>query len=131
MGEANVILGIKLTRSTDGIVISQSHYVEKKIENFGYQNSRIAKTPYDSSVVLFKNEIGILVAQLRYLKGTVLEGYNDVSWIAKNSGSNECSGYVFTLCVGTISWKPAKQTLIIWFTFEVELCALDTATEAK
>ncbi|KAL0342897.1 UNVERIFIED_CONTAM: Retrovirus-related Pol polyprotein from transposon TNT 1-94 [Sesamum angustifolium] len=66
MGEADVILGIKLIRSTDGITISQSHYVEKIIEKFGYQNSRIARTPYDSSVALFKNESGVSVAQLRY-----------------------------------------------------------------
>ncbi|KAL0442067.1 UNVERIFIED_CONTAM: Retrovirus-related Pol polyprotein from transposon TNT 1-94 [Sesamum radiatum] len=66
MGEADVILGIKLIRSTDGIAISQSHYVEKILEKFGYQNSRIAKTPYDSSVALFKNESGVSVAQLRY-----------------------------------------------------------------
>ncbi|KAL0423271.1 UNVERIFIED_CONTAM: Retrovirus-related Pol polyprotein from transposon TNT 1-94 [Sesamum radiatum] len=155
MDEADVILGIKLIRSIDGIAISQSHYVEKKLEKFGYQNSRIAKTPYDSSVALFKNESGVSVVQLRYsqiigslqylangtrpdisfsvsklarytscpdkthwgaldrvlryLKGTVslaihygrfpavLEGYSDASWIAKNSGSNGCSGYVFTL----------------------------------
>ncbi|KAL0354072.1 UNVERIFIED_CONTAM: Retrovirus-related Pol polyprotein from transposon TNT 1-94 [Sesamum angustifolium] len=66
MGEADVILGIKLIRSTDGISISQSHYVEKIIEKFGYQNSRIAKTPYDSSIALFKNKSGVLVAQLKY-----------------------------------------------------------------
>ncbi|KAL2253467.1 UNVERIFIED_CONTAM: Retrovirus-related Pol polyprotein from transposon TNT 1-94 [Sesamum indicum] len=190
MGEANVILGIKLTRSTDGITISQSHYVEKIIEKFGYQNSRIAKTPYDPSVALFKNESGVPVAQLRYsqiigslqylangtrpdisfsvsklarytscpdkthwgaldrvlryLKGSVslaihygkfhavLEGYSDVSWIAKNSGSNGCSGYVFTLGGGAVSWKSAKQTLITRSTFEAELCALDTTgTEAE
>ncbi|KAL0402422.1 UNVERIFIED_CONTAM: hypothetical protein Slati_4272100 [Sesamum latifolium] len=66
MSEADVILGIKLIRSTDGIVISQSHYVEKIIEKFGYQNSRIAKTPYDSSVALLKNESGVSIAQLKY-----------------------------------------------------------------
>ncbi|KAK4390116.1 Retrovirus-related Pol polyprotein from transposon TNT 1-94 [Sesamum angolense] len=92
MGEADVILGIKLIRSTDGIAISQSHYVEKIIEKFGYQNSRIAKTPYDSSIALFKNESdisfsvsklarytscpdkthwGALDRVLGYLKGTV------------------------------------------------------------
>ncbi|KAL0329495.1 UNVERIFIED_CONTAM: Retrovirus-related Pol polyprotein from transposon TNT 1-94 [Sesamum radiatum] len=146
MGEADVILGIKLILSTDGITISQSHYVEKIIEKFGYQNSRIAKTPYDSSVALFKNESGVSVAQLRvlrYLKGTVslaihygrfpavLEGYSDASWITKNSGSNGCSGYVFTLGGGAVSWKSAKQTLITRSTFEAELCALDTTgTEA-
>ncbi|KAL0315039.1 UNVERIFIED_CONTAM: Retrovirus-related Pol polyprotein from transposon TNT 1-94 [Sesamum calycinum] len=75
---------------------------------------------------------------LRYLKGTVslaihygrflivLEGYSDASWIAKNSGSNGCSGYVFTLGGGAVSWKSAKQTLITRSTFEAELCALDT-----
>ncbi|KAL0373638.1 UNVERIFIED_CONTAM: Retrovirus-related Pol polyprotein from transposon TNT 1-94 [Sesamum radiatum] len=66
MGGADVILVIKLIRSTDGIAIFQSHYVEKIIEKFGYQNSIIAKTSYDSSVALFKNESGISVAQLRY-----------------------------------------------------------------
>ncbi|KAL0440640.1 UNVERIFIED_CONTAM: hypothetical protein Sradi_0002900, partial [Sesamum radiatum] len=112
MGKADVILGIKLIHSTDGTIISQSHYVEKIIEKFGYQNSRIAKTPYDFSVALLKNESGVSVAQLRLLRymkdmdslvihygrfPIVLEGYSDASWIAKNSGSNGCSGYVFTL----------------------------------
>ncbi|KAL2250151.1 UNVERIFIED_CONTAM: Retrovirus-related Pol polyprotein from transposon TNT 1-94 [Sesamum indicum] len=147
MGEANVILGIKLTRSTNGIAISQSHYIEKIIEKFGYQNSRIAKTTYDPSVALLKNESGVPIAQLRvlrYLKGSVslaihygrfpavLEGYSDASWIPKNSGSNRCSGYVFTLGGGAVSWKSTKQTLITRSTFEAKLCALDTnGTEAE
>ncbi|KAL0428229.1 UNVERIFIED_CONTAM: Retrovirus-related Pol polyprotein from transposon TNT 1-94 [Sesamum latifolium] len=153
MGEADVILGIKLIRSTNGIAISHSHYVEKIIKEFGNHNSRIAKTPYDSSVALFKNESGVPVAQLRthwgaldrvlrYLKGTVslvihygrypivLEGYSD--WIAKNSRNNGCSGYVFTLGGGTVSWKSAKQTLITRSSFKVELYALGTSgTEAE
>ncbi|KAL0302303.1 UNVERIFIED_CONTAM: Retrovirus-related Pol polyprotein from transposon TNT 1-94 [Sesamum calycinum] len=57
---------------------------------------------------------------------------SDASWIAKNSGSNGCSGYVFTLGGGAVSWKSAKQTLITRSTFEAELCALDmTGTEAE
>ncbi|KAL0458655.1 UNVERIFIED_CONTAM: Retrovirus-related Pol polyprotein from transposon RE1 [Sesamum latifolium] len=147
MGEADVILGIKLIRSTDGIAISQSHYVEKIIEKFGYQNSRIAKTPYDSSVALFKNESGVFGCTTKGTKvpeghgvtghtygrfSTVLEGYSDTSWIAKNSESNGCSGYVFTLGGGAVSWKSAKQTLITRSTFEAELCALyTTGTEAE
>ncbi|KAL0462346.1 UNVERIFIED_CONTAM: Retrovirus-related Pol polyprotein from transposon TNT 1-94 [Sesamum latifolium] len=128
-------------------VISQSHYVEKIIEKFGYQNSRIAKTPYDSSVALFKNKSGIPVVQLRvlrYLKGTVslaihygrfpavFEGNSDASWIAKKFGSNGCSGYVFTLGGGAVSRKSARQTLITRSTFEADLCAFDmTGTEAE
>ncbi|KAL0342497.1 UNVERIFIED_CONTAM: hypothetical protein Scaly_1912300 [Sesamum calycinum] len=66
MGEPDVILGIKSIRSTNGIAISQSHYVEKIIKKFGYQNRRIAKTPYDSFIALFKNKSSVSVAQLRY-----------------------------------------------------------------
>ncbi|KAL0463437.1 UNVERIFIED_CONTAM: hypothetical protein Slati_0231300 [Sesamum latifolium] len=57
---------------------------------------------------------------------------NDASWIAKNSDSNGCSGFIFTLGGGAVSWKSAKQTLITRSTFEAELCALDTTgTEAE
>ena len=67
MGEASVILGIKLTQSTDGITLSQSHYIEKSIlEKYGYSNCRIASTPYDSKVALVKNSSGVPVSQLRY-----------------------------------------------------------------
>ena len=56
MGEASVILGIKLTRSTDGITLTQSHYIEKSIlEKYGYSKCRIASTPYDPKVALVKN----------------------------------------------------------------------------
>ncbi|KAK4392747.1 hypothetical protein Sango_2052500 [Sesamum angolense] len=65
MGEADAMLGIKLVCLANGIAISQSHYVEKIIEKFVYQNSRIAKTLYDSSVALLENESVVLVAQLR------------------------------------------------------------------
>jgi hypothetical protein len=62
----------------------------------------------------------------------VLEGYNDASWIAKKSGSNGVTGYVFTLAGGAISWKSTKQTIVTRSTFEAELCALDaTGTEAE
>ncbi|KAL0361048.1 UNVERIFIED_CONTAM: hypothetical protein Sradi_3789300 [Sesamum radiatum] len=56
-----------------------------------------------------KTHWGDLDRVLRYLKGmtslaihygrfpAILDGYSDASWIAKNSGSNGCSGYVFTL----------------------------------
>ncbi|KAL0324963.1 UNVERIFIED_CONTAM: Retrovirus-related Pol polyprotein from transposon TNT 1-94 [Sesamum radiatum] len=91
-----------------------------------------------------KTHWGALDRALRYLNGTVslvihygrfpivLEGYSDANWIAKNSGSNVCSGYVFTLGRSAVSWKSAKQTLITWSTFEVKLCALDmTGTKAE
>ena len=66
MGVANVILGLKLTRSAEGIAISQSHFVEKVLEKFGYNQGRSVATPYDPSIPLHKNTTGVPVSQLRY-----------------------------------------------------------------
>ena len=54
LGDANFILGMKITKTCDEIFLDQSHYVEKilkKIYNFHDQKS--VATPFDSSVHLF------------------------------------------------------------------------------
>ena len=66
MGEAKVILGLTLNKSTSGIAISQSHYVEKVLEKFGYQNCKSVCTPYDPSKIYNKNKTDTPVSQLRY-----------------------------------------------------------------
>jgi hypothetical protein len=66
LGEADVILNIKLINGENGAVtLSQTHYVEKMLSRFGYNNSKPAPTPYDASLVLRKN-LRIMVDQLRY-----------------------------------------------------------------
>ncbi|KAL4032975.1 hypothetical protein IC575_006058 [Cucumis melo] len=55
LGEADVILGIKITRTEIGIFLDQSHYTEKILKKYNYFDSKPACTPYDSSVKLFKN----------------------------------------------------------------------------
>jgi hypothetical protein len=47
------------------VTLSQTHYVEKMLSQFGYSNSKTAPTPYDASSVLRKN-LRIIVDQLRY-----------------------------------------------------------------
>ncbi|GKE60392.1 zinc finger, CCHC-type containing protein, partial [Tanacetum coccineum] len=36
MGEADVILGIRITHESNGVAISQSHYIEKVLKKFNY-----------------------------------------------------------------------------------------------
>ena len=55
LGEASVILGIKITRSKEGISLDQSHYIKKILKKYDYFESKPASTPYDPSVKLFKN----------------------------------------------------------------------------
>ena len=65
LGEADVILNIKLIKGENGITLSQSHYVEKILSRFGYADSKPSPTPYDPGVILRKNK-KIAKDQLRY-----------------------------------------------------------------
>jgi hypothetical protein len=56
LGEADVILNIKLLREGDGgVTMLQSHYVEKVLSRFGFSDYDPAPTPYDPSMLLRKN----------------------------------------------------------------------------
>jgi hypothetical protein len=54
LGEADVILNIKLVKEDSGITLLQSHYVEKVLSWFGFIDSKPSLTPYDPSVTLRK-----------------------------------------------------------------------------
>ncbi|MFS8032553.1 putative RNA-directed DNA polymerase [Helianthus anomalus] len=65
MGEAEVILGIKIKRENRGISISQSHYIEKILNKFNFKDCSPASTPVDPSLKLLPNK-GIAVSPLEY-----------------------------------------------------------------
>ena len=65
LGEADVILNIKLVKENGGVTLSQTHYVEKVLSRFGYSDHKPASTPYDASVIIKKNK-RITRDQLRY-----------------------------------------------------------------
>ena len=65
MGLADVILGVKITRTSDGLALSQTHYVDKILEQFNQSDTGIARTPVDVSLHLSKNG-GEGVSQLEY-----------------------------------------------------------------
>ena len=66
LGEADVILNIKpVKESNGGVILTQSHYVEKVLNHFGYSDYKSVSTPYDASLILRKNK-RIMRDQLRY-----------------------------------------------------------------
>ena len=65
MSEAKVILGMKITRMGDSIMLSQEHYVEKILKKFGHFDAKPMSTPYDVKTHLMKNR-GDLVGQAEY-----------------------------------------------------------------
>nr|GFB60484.1 zinc finger, CCHC-type [Tanacetum cinerariifolium]GFB60499.1 zinc finger, CCHC-type [Tanacetum cinerariifolium] len=65
MGEADVILGIKIKRENKGIVITQSHYIEKILKKFNRECFSPVRTLMDP-VEKFKPNTGKPVDQLEY-----------------------------------------------------------------
>ena len=54
MGEGKVILGVKITKMDDNIMLSQEHYVEKILKRFGQFDVKLVSTPYDDNTHLIK-----------------------------------------------------------------------------
>nr|GEV56515.1 zinc finger, CCHC-type [Tanacetum cinerariifolium] len=65
MREADVILGIKIKRENKGIVITQSHYIEKLLKKFNREDCSPVSTPMDP-VEKLKVDTGKLMDQLEY-----------------------------------------------------------------
>ena len=56
LGPAIVIQNIKLIKSEDGITLNESHYTEKILSRFGFEDYKVSPTPYDASIKLKKFE---------------------------------------------------------------------------
>ncbi|GKB22210.1 zinc finger, CCHC-type containing protein [Tanacetum coccineum] len=65
MGEADVILDIRIKHKSNEITISQSHYIEKVLKKFNYSDCTPVSTPMDTCEKLMPNK-GQVVSQLKY-----------------------------------------------------------------
>nr|GEV00523.1 zinc finger, CCHC-type [Tanacetum cinerariifolium] len=65
MREVDVILGIRIKHESNGIAISQSHYIEKVLKKFNYSDCTPVSIPLDTCEKLMPNK-GLAVSQLEY-----------------------------------------------------------------
>ncbi|GJX67500.1 zinc finger, CCHC-type containing protein [Tanacetum coccineum] len=65
IGEADVILGIRIKHESNCIAISQSHYIEKVLNKFNYSDCTPVSTPLDTCEKMMPNK-GLAVSQLEY-----------------------------------------------------------------
>ncbi|GKB70715.1 retrovirus-related pol polyprotein from transposon TNT 1-94, partial [Tanacetum coccineum] len=157
MGLADVILGIKIIRTHNGLVLSQAHYMDKILNTHNAGDFGLARTPIDTSsrpdlayavsrlsrytsnpsVAHWKAMTRVL-HYLRYNRDyglhydrypVVIEGYNNANWISDIKDSRSTSEYVFTLGGAAISWNSSKKTVIAKSTLESEFIALDKCRE--
>nr|GFB32175.1 zinc finger, CCHC-type [Tanacetum cinerariifolium] len=154
-GEADIILGIRIQHESNGITISQSHYIEKVVSQLKY--SRVigclmyvmtcTRPDIAFSMVKLSKYTSNPGAQhwqaiqrvLKYLKKTidyrltyigyplVLEGNTDARWIKNTKDNSSTGGWVFLFGGGTNSWASKKQTCITGSIMESEFVALAVA----
>nr|GEX70001.1 zinc finger, CCHC-type [Tanacetum cinerariifolium] len=140
IGEADVNIGIRIKHESNGIAISQSHYVEKAVSQLEY--SRVigclmyAMTCTRPDIAFVVGKLSMYTSNpgthdwqaiqrvLKYLKKTidyrltyasyplVLDGYIDASWISNTEDNSSTSSWIFLLGGGAISWASKKQTCI-------------------
>ena len=65
LGVVDVILGIKISKTLDGLILSQSHYIEKILKKFKQDDSSPMITPVDVNLHLSKNN-GRSLSQQEY-----------------------------------------------------------------
>ena len=67
LGEADVILGSKLSKTTSGFSLCQSHYIEKMLKRFNSFDVVPVRTSFDPSIHL-KKKRGCSVSEAEYAK---------------------------------------------------------------
>ena len=67
LGLDNVTLGIKIKRTSYGLILSQSHYVDYIFRKFDKDNSGIARTPVDVTLHVSQVEFSRVIGNLMYL----------------------------------------------------------------
>ncbi|KAL0370799.1 UNVERIFIED_CONTAM: Retrovirus-related Pol polyprotein from transposon TNT 1-94 [Sesamum angustifolium] len=67
LGEADVILGVKIRKTENGFSLCQSYYIEKILKKFNCHEEIPVRTPYDPSICLKKNNSDT-VSQAEYAK---------------------------------------------------------------
>ncbi|GJW02389.1 zinc finger, CCHC-type containing protein [Tanacetum coccineum] len=114
MGEADVILGIRIKHESNGIAISQSYYIKKVLKKLNYFDCTLVSTPIDIS------------EKLIWMLDVCHELYKAFccGWISNFEDNSSTSGWVFLLGGGAISWASKKQTYITGSIMESEFVAL-------
>ena len=59
LGVADVILGVNILKTSNGITLSQTHYIQKVLEKFKYLNFNRSKTPIDVNLHLSKIKVKV------------------------------------------------------------------------
>ena len=98
LGFADVILGIKISKTSDRLILSQSHYIEKILKKFKQNDNSLMRTPVDVNLHLSKNNgkslsqqeyaqaIGSLMYVMNYTRLDIAYAVSKLSRYTSNPG---------------------------------------------
>ncbi|GJZ10956.1 zinc finger, CCHC-type containing protein [Tanacetum coccineum] len=109
IGEADVVLGIRIKHESNGIAISQSHYIKKVLKKFDYFYCTPVSTPTDTSEKLMPNN-GQAVSQLEYYR---VLGYLMYAMTCTRLDIAFAAGKLsrYTSNLGTQHWQAIQRVL--------------------
>ncbi|XP_070050486.1 secreted RxLR effector protein 161-like [Nicotiana tomentosiformis] len=118
LGEADVILGIKIKRTSNGFSLSQSHYIEKILKRFNCFDVVPVRTPYDPSIQLKRNKkssnsqteyakiIGNVMFLMNYTRPDIAYAVSRLSRYTHNPSSEYWNAFhcLLRYLRGTMDW---------------------------
>nr|GEX55448.1 hypothetical protein [Tanacetum cinerariifolium] len=137
LGEADVILGIKIIRKENRLMLTQSHYIEKILKRFDSFNRLPVSTPfevgsklsYNTSRILAQNKYAKVIDSLMY---AMICTKPNIAYAVGRLNYASTSGWIFTLGGGVVSWGSKKQSCLTDSTMGAEFVALASCCkEAK
>eukprot|EP00253_Pinus_taeda_P014501 PITA_14501 len=148
IGELSHFLGLQVSQTTTGMVISQAQYLKDMLKRYGMEDYAPMSTPMATNCKLSKNDDSPPVNAthyriLRYLKGTLDFGlrypksstltlitYTDANWAGSVDDWKSTSGNAFFLGDYLVSWLNKKQTSISLSIAKAEyIAAADCCTQ--
>ncbi|KAL5552433.1 hypothetical protein UlMin_002609 [Ulmus minor] len=147
LGNLKYFLGIEVSRSKKGIVLSQRKYALEILEDTGYLGAKPANSPMEQNLSLSKDEGEFisdpasyqrLVGRLIYLTLTrpdlvyalahlQLNAFCDADWARCPDTQRSTTGYCMFLGNSLISWKTKKQNTVSRSSAEAEYRSMAAA----
>lgn len=72
---------------------------------------------------------GTIDFKIRYSGSKTLTGFSDDDWASDVDKRRSCTGYVFTLCNGALSWGSKRQATVVLSSTEAEYMAMSSAVQ--
>ncbi|WVZ62807.1 hypothetical protein U9M48_012509 [Paspalum notatum var. saurae] len=129
LGTLHHFLGISVTRSSDGLFLSQRQYALDLLQRAGMAECHSTATPVDTraklsatdgSPVADPSEYRSLAAYLGKSSPQSLTAYSDADWAGCPDSRRSTSGYCVFLGNNLVSWSSKRQTTVSRSSAEAE-----------